>query len=56
MATYRLDTAHGRRVTLLGYTPDGYARVRTLASGQMPAFTFETPAARLFRILTPLHL
>lgn len=53
MATYRLDTAHGRRVLLLGYTADGYVRVRTLGSGAMPGFM----ATRLFRSLTPLlHL
>lgn len=57
MATYRLDTATGRRVLLLAYTPDGYARVRTLGSGSTPGFTFETLATRLFRPLTPLlHL
>ena len=57
MATYRLDGPTGRRITLLRLTDEGYARVSTIGSGRMPAFVFETLAARLWRVLipTPTH-
>jgi hypothetical protein len=54
MATYRLDSANGRRVKLLQLTADGYAHVATLGSPTMPGIAFETLASRLYRVLKPI--